>query len=64
MRTDATFPSGSEPEPANEIDPPGLMVMFDDGLVMVAVGAWFAATMSVTVVLLVIGPLVPRMVSV
>ena len=39
---DATFPSGSEPEPANEIDPPGLMVMFDDGLSMVAVGAWFA----------------------
>ena len=37
--------------------------MFDDGLVMVAVGAWFAATTSVTVVLFVIGPLVPRMVS-
>ena len=36
---EAMVPSGSEPDPANETDPPGLMVTFDDGLVIVAVGA-------------------------
>ena len=39
---DATLPSGSTPEPANEIELPGFMTMLDDGLAMVAVGAWFA----------------------
>jgi hypothetical protein len=48
---DATVPSGSAPEPVNEIEPPGLTVTFEAGLVILAVGAWFAATTSVTVVL-------------
>jgi len=57
-------PSESEPEPANETVSPALIVTFEDGLEMLAVGAWFAATTSVTFPLLVSEPLVPLIVSV
>ena len=35
---DAMLPSVSDPEPANETARPGLIVTFDDGLPIVAVG--------------------------
>ena len=57
------LPLGSVPDPENDTDPPGLIVTLVAGLVIVAVGSWFADTTSVTPAVRVTGPLVPRIVK-